>query len=41
MGVVQHHVYFSFYHDNTVKIKILRKIKLLSHSGQLDEKMMF
>ena len=38
MGVVQHHVYFPFYHDNTVKIKILGKIKLLSYSGHLDKK---
>ena len=38
MGVVQHHVYFFFYYDNTVKIKFLRKIKLLGHNGHLDEK---
>ena len=38
MGVVQHHVYFLFKHDNVVKIKILGKIKLLSYSGHLDKK---
>ena len=40
MGVVQHHVYFPFEHDNIVKIKILGKNKVLrvSYSGHLDEK---
>ena len=36
--VVQYHVYFPFSHDNTVKIKILGKKKLLSYSGHLDKK---
>ena len=38
MGVVQHHAFLFIQGDNTVKNKIFGKIKLLGHSGHLDEK---
>ena len=38
IGVVQHHAFLFIQGDNTVENKFFGKIKLLGHSGHLDEK---